>query len=487
MRFFASIIFVLVVGCSVLSQDRTADLVILNGNVLTMNEKHPRAEAIAITGNSISAVGTNDEIRAFIGEATRVIDAKGGTVIPGFNDAHVHFMAIGNTFSSLDLNGIDTPAKLAEKLKHYVRFLPKGRWILGSGGDDALWKADAASLAKALDASAPDNPVFLYHTEPASALANAAAMKNGNVKQTEGGVVTRGALERIRFAVPRDHSSRWAEIAETATNYAASFGITSVQDVHSDDMAEVYRELERAGKLKTRVYDCISLGDAVAKKIAPPKNDPEAMVRAGCVKGTHDGDDEWTPKLLADVVAADKAGWQIAVHAIGTRATSAVLDVFEAAIGENGTRDRRFKLEHAEGISSDDLKRVGKMNITASIQPYLFGGGAGFRSGYYLGLQNAGIRLAYGSDAPMTAFDPLLTVKAADGEEPSVKDAVFGYTMGSAYAEFTEKQKGSIGPGKLADIVILSGDLLKGTSMTKALVVVAVTIVDGKVVYTANK
>lgn len=484
MRFFAAFLFVLIVGCSVFSQDRTADLVILNGNVLTMDEKRPRAEAVAVTGNKISAVGTNAEIRAVVGETTKVIDAKGGTVMPGFNDAHVHFMAIGNTFSSLDIKDVDTPEKLAEKLKHYVRFLPKGRWILGSGGNEALWKSDAAVLAKALDESAPDNPVFLYNTDPASALANAAAMKKGGVKRAEGGIVSDGALERVRFAVPKDHTSRWNEIAETATNYAASFGITSVQDVHSDDMAEVYRELERAGKLKTRVYDCISLGDAVAKKLAPPKNDPASMVRAGCVKGTHEGDDGSTPKLLADVIAADKAGWQVAVHAIGTRASSEVLDVFEATISENGPRDRRFKLEHAEGIAPEDMKRAGKMNIIASIQPYLFGGGAGLRSGYYIGLQNAGMKLAYGSDAPMTAFDPMLTMQAADPTSGiSVNDVIRGYTVGSAYGEFTENIKDSLETGKLADIVILSEKVSEEKADVGNGKKVVFTIVNGKIVY----
>ncbi|MBX3288531.1 MAG: amidohydrolase [Acidobacteria bacterium] len=484
MRFFASFLFVLIVGCSVFSQDRTADLVILNGNVLTMDEKRPRAEAIAVTGNIISAVGTNAEIRAVVGETTKVIDAKGGTVMPGFNDAHVHFMAIGNTFSSMDIKDVDTPEKLVERIKYYVRFLPKGRWILGSGGSEALWKADAAVLAKALDESAPDNPVFLYNTDPASALANAVAMKKGGVKRAEGGIVGDGALERVRFAVPRDHTSRWAEIAETATNYAASFGITSVQDVHSDDMAEAYRELERAGKLKTRVYDCISLSDAVAKKLSPPKNDPASMVRTGCVKGTHEGDDESTPKLLADVIAADKAGWQVAVHAIGTRTSYEVLDVFEATIRENGPRDRRFKLEHAEGISANDQKRAGKMNIIASIQPYLFGGGAGFGSGYYLGLQNAGMKLAYGSDAPMTAFDPMLTMQAADQTSGiSVYDIIRGYTVGSAYAEFAEKNKGTISSGKLADIVILSEKVSEEKANVGNGAKVIVTIVNGKIVY----
>ncbi|MBX3244896.1 MAG: amidohydrolase family protein [Acidobacteria bacterium] len=480
MRLFVSFLIVLMIGCSVFAQDRTADLVVLNGNVLTMDEKRPQAEAIAVAGNKISAVGTNAEIRTMVGETTKVIDAKGGTVIPGFNDAHVHFMAIGNTFSSMDIKDIDTPEKLAERLRYYARFLPKGRWILGSGGNDALWKVDAAMLAKALDESAPDNPVFLYHTDPASALANAAAMKKGGVKLSAGGIVRGGALERVRFSVPKDHTKRWAEIAGTASNYAASLGITSVQDVHSDDMAAVYRELESQGKLKTRIYDCRSLPEVVKEKAIPKRSDADAMVRTGCVKGMHEGDDDWTPKLETDIIAADKLGWQIAIHAIGKGPTQAVIEIFAAAIKENGERDRRFKLEHAEGVSVDDIKRAGKLNIIASIQPYLFGRGAGFGSGYYTDLQKAGMRLAYGSDAPMTAFDPLLTVNVPSVSVISDHEVIKGYTQGSAYAEFAENIKGTITPGKLADIVILSEKMSEQKTNGMK---VFVTITNGKVVY----
>lgn len=481
----STIAFCLVLfGCLVYAQDRTADLAIINANILTMDDKAPHARALAVVGDKIAAVGSDEAIRKLIGERTTVIDAKGRTVIPGFNDAHVHFMAIGNTFSSLDLKDIDTPEKLEERLKNYVRFLPKGRWILGSGGTEALWKADTAQLQKTLDVVAPDNPVFLYHTDPSSALANVAAMRKGGVKRDEGGIVDKGALERIRFAVPKDPTKRWAEIAETATNYAASLGITSVQDVHSDDMTAVYRELESQGKLKTRIYDCRSLQEVVRQKAVPPKPEPSSMVRAGCVKGLHDGEEEWTPRLRADVIAADKLGWQIAIHAIGNGPTHAVIGIFEAAVKENGPRDRRFKLEHAEGIGVGDIERAGKMNIVASIQPYLFGRGAGFSSGYYSDLQKAGMDLAYGSDAPMTSFDPMLTLASAvKGRGVLDQDIIRGYTTGSAYGEFAETSKGSISSGMLADLVILSDNLSSEPTLALNEIKIVLTIVGGKLVY----
>ncbi|HMS11424.1 MAG TPA: amidohydrolase family protein, partial [Pyrinomonadaceae bacterium] len=334
MRLFAAILISLFIGCPVAAQGGAADLVILNADVRTLDREKPNAQALAVRGNRVIFVGNDSDARKFIGEATRVIDAGGKLVMPGFNDSHVHFMAIGNKFSSLNARELERPEEFYERLRFYVRFLPKGRWILGSGVSKEL----AAELKAAeIESIAPDNPLFIYAAAPSEAIANSAARKLAGLSEAKDSVTVREIdLARIARVVPTDHIRRWAEIAETASNYAAGSGITSVQDTDSDARADVYRELAAAGRLKTRIYDCSSLSGWFAKQIPPPRNEPGEMVRTGCLKGFHDGDDEWTPRLREQVLAADKAGWQVAVHAIGSKPNSIVLDIFGQAIKANG-------------------------------------------------------------------------------------------------------------------------------------------------------
>jgi predicted amidohydrolase YtcJ len=435
------------------------------------------AEAIAVSGDRIIAVGNNSTIRKLIGPHTRVIDARGRLLIPGFNDAHVHFMGIGNMFSTFDLRGLTTAEHVANQIAQYVRFLPKGRWILGSG-----WKDEIAPPLSTIDKLSPDNPIFIYRPDRKSAFANSAALKLAKLTN-ETGVVRDAALSRIAAAVPANHTRNWIEIAETATNYAASLGVTSIQDMHSDDSRAVYRELERAGKLKTRVYDCLSLPDW--KQLADSKLAQEntAMVRGGCVKGFSDGDDGAAARLTSDIASADKAGLQVMIHAIGNAANGIVLDAFEATIKSNGRRERRFRVEHAHNPRQTDLPRYSRSDLIASMQPHLFNGGSG---GYYASLLRSRTTIALGSDAAITEMDPLLGIHAAvnaGSESISVYEAVRAYTVGSAYAEFQEKRKGMIEVGKLADFVILSDDIFSADVSSIRSINVLTTVIGGKVVY----
>lgn len=475
----------------VFAQNRIADLVVINAKVRTMSARNSTAEAFVVSENRILSVGKTKSIRAFIGPATRVIDARGKLVLPGFNDAHVHFMGMGNTFSSIDLRNVGSSQEMIERIAHYIRFLPKGRWILGGTWNNAAWKLPGR---RSIDAVAPDNPVFLYRADGRSAVANSLAIKLAGLKDDgvdvdrdasgeATGVVRGRAMTKIRSVVPASHTRKWLEIAETATNYAASFGVTSVQDMDSDDNREIYLELQRSGKLKTRVYDCIDLRDWKKLVDRAVLRDHNEMVRDGCLKGFSDGDQESAPKLLSEVLAADKAGLQLMVHAIGRSANNIVLGVFEQMIKTNGPRDRRFRIEHAYDPSFADLGRFAGSNIIASMQPYLFHNGTG---GYYATLLRQNAVLAFGSDAAMTDLDPLLGIHSAVNtgtDRISVYDAVRAYTFGSAFAEFREKQKGTIEPGKLADFVILSDDIFTIEPVKIRDVKVAMTVVDGKVVY----
>ena len=473
---FAGILLTSLISQTVPAQAaKTADLVV-TANVRTMTSGIATAEAIAVSGGRISAIGRSSEIKRLIGPKTRVIDARGRLLIPGFNDAHVHFMGIGNAFSTIDLRGAKTEAAITEEIARYLRFLPKGRWILGGH-----WSGITPD-PKTINSITPENPVFLYHADAKTAFANDVALKFAGIRGdgVDRGIVRGEALRKIAAIVPVSHTRNWAEIAETATSYAASLGVTSVQDMHSDDAREVYRVLMGQGKLKTRVYDCIPLSDW--KKLVDRRDDDE-MVRGGCLKSFSDGDDEAAPKLLRDVITADKAGLQIMVHAIGSSANAIVLAVFERTAKTNGRRDRRFRVEHAHNPRYTDLSRFSRSSIIASMQPHLFEGGTG---GYYATLLRQRTHLAFGSDASITDLDPLLGIHAAvnaGAESISVYEAVRAYTLGSAYAEFQEKQKGTIEVGKLADFVILSEDIFALNAPAIRDTTVVMTVVSGKVVY----
>lgn len=459
-----------------------ADLVIINANVRTMALRQPTAEAVAVTGNKITAVGTNAEIRKFISVQTKTVDAKSGLVLPGFNDSHIHFMGVGSIFSTLNLRDIRTVEEFYDRLVHYTKFLPKGRWILGSEGSDHLWKQIEG---KKLDELTPDNPLFLYNVDARSAIANSLAINAARLEETRSGVVTGTQTARIRLSVPSDHSRRWDEIAETASNYAVSFGITSVQDADSDDHAKLYRDLARRGKLKVRIYDCNSLSNW--KKYADARlkaahGDP--MVRTGCLKGTADVDEKDKAALQRDVTAADKAGMQVLLHAIGPSMNRVALDVFENAVKTNGKRDRRFRIEHAERAAPADIQRFARLDVIASMQPYLFGWG-GTDVSYYRSMLRAGVRVAFGSDAAMTDIDPLLGI-AASSKNGEFTHAIEAFTLGSAYAEFQENVKGTIEVGKLADIVIFGEGSLQRLIGASPSSHIRFTIVDGKVMFQAD-
>lgn len=461
-----------------------AELVIVNADVWTMAEGRPRAEAVAVVRNKIAAVGTNAEVRKLTGERTKIIDAGGKVVLPGFNDSHVHFMSIGNLFSTLDLRSVRTPEEFSGRLKDYVKFLPTGRWILGSGGSDELWKhVDGVKI----DLLTRDNPLFLYHSNARSALANSSAIRAGGVRETKPGIVAGPQFDRIRFAVPADHARRWAEVAETASNYAASLGITSVQDTDSDDHAAVYRELARTGKLKVRVYDCHGLSHwKKYANVGLKAASGDAMVRTGCLKGTAEVEEKGKADLQRDVIGADKAGMQVLLHAIGPEMNTTALDVLDNAATTNGKRDRRFRIEHAERAALTDIPRFTRLGVIASMQPHLFGW-AGTDVGYYRSFRKSGAAFAFGSDAAMTDLDPLLGIASATAQSMnSFEESVRFYTIGSAYAEFQEKVKGTIEVGKLADLVIVAIGNSDSALSVKNGWQVNITIVDGKIVFNSD-
>ncbi len=506
MKFFTKIILLFCIFSSnATSQTQRADLIITNADVRTMDDKLPRAQSIAVSGNRIIFVGKDSETKKFSGGQTKIIDAKGKLVIPGFNDAHVHILGMGNLFSFVDLRNIRSPREMVEKIKYQVRFLPKGRWMLGGQWNNENWSPDDLPDKNLIDAITPDNPVFLYHKNPKIAFANSAALKLAgifeNIRNPSGGeflrdkdgkltgVLKDAAVYLVRRAAPVSPTKQRHEVAETASNYAAAYGVTSMQDVSADDNTDVLLELERQGKLKTRVYDCIGLSEW--EKANSPKFEKtfeSRFVRRGCLKYFAESDEESIPDLTKRIIPADKNGWQIMIHAIGGSANNVILSVFENVIKENGKNDRRFRVEHAHGIYSDDIARFGRSNIIASMQPALF-----FSSAPYRSLLETNARIALGSDSSMIPINPFDGIYAAvrrngfDAESKSrslsVEEAVRLYTAGAAFAEFQEDVKGTIAVGKYADFIILSDDIFSIPVEKIPETRVMTTVVDGRIVY----
>lgn len=483
----------------IFAQRLEADLIIINSKIHTVDDKKTQATAVAIKDGKIIAVEKQDsKVQKYVGKRTKRVNARGKLVLPGFNDSHVHFMGIGNIFSTMDLKNVRDPQEIPEKMKFYVRFIPKGRWILGGGWNNELWNSKNLPTKKLIDDITYANPVFIYNQDGTMALANSLALKmagiNKKKSEVEGGEIVRdengeptgvlkgNAMMFVKVLTPQSATKQYLEVAETATNYAAYLGVTSVQDMQSDYLWDVLHELQNKGKLKTRVYDCTPIFDwkkMVDQGIKRATGD--AMIRTGCLKGFAGSDLDEDELLYEETSNADKNDLQVLIHAIGHNSNKQILSVFEKVTAENGVKDRRFRVEHAYGFDVEELADFGKFRIIASLQPHLFGGNQPYRS-----LIKSNTPIAFGSDAAITDFNPLLGIqKAVTGgnEKISVEDAVRFYTLGSAYAEFQENIKGSIAVGKVADFVILSEDIFSIKPEKISDTEVLMTIVSGNIVY----
>lgn len=533
------------------AQKLTADLIVTNANVRTMDKSNPKAEAFAVLGGKIVAVGTTAEIKLLAGANTKTIDAAGKLVIPGFNDSHVHFLDGGAGLSSVDLRDAKTPQEFVERIKNFAAKLPKNRWILNGNWDHENWTPNALPTAAMIDAATPDNPVFINRLDGHMALANSAAMKlagvDKNTKDVAGGEIVRekdgnptgifkdAAMDYIQKVIPPFTFAEKMEYLQAATDYAASLGVTSIQDMSAGSDVGVYQELLRQGKLKTRVYAVSPLGNWQRwQRTGVTYAFGGAMLRVGGLKGFADGSlgstTAWfyepyldkpdsrglaleePEKIYEAVKSADDANLQVMIHAIGDRANDEILKIYERIEKENGARDRRFRIEHAQHLNEGLIKRFASDKVIASMQPFhaiddgrwaykrldekRLKGTYAFRS-----LLDAGANLAFGTDWFVAPLNPMFGVYAAvtrrtlDDKNPNgwipeqkitVEEAVRAYTYGSAYAEFQETVKGTIAVGKLADFVILSDDIFSINPVEIRNVKVLRTVVDGNVVYQAD-
>ncbi len=532
-----------------------ADLIIVNATVHTMDAAQPLAEAVAVFGNRIAAVGSTAEVRELAGRKTRVVDAGKRLVLPGFNDAHVHFLMGGFQLANVDLRDAKSPREFAERIRKFAQTIPRGQWILGGEWDHESWPGAPLPTKEWVDAATAEHPVFVSRTDGHMALANSLALKMAGVtrdtKEVDAGKIVRDPKTGEPTGVLKDAAMAYVEkiipdytfeeklaAGRAATAYAARLGVTSIQDMSTGADVGVYQTLLDRGELKTRIYGMSPLsrweriGNTGMR--AHFGND---MLRIGGLKAFSDGSlgsatalffepylhepgtcglpgPDMFPEgaLLKRVLEADRAGLQVLIHAIGDRANEQILTVFKKVADQNGPRDRRFRIEHAQHLRAAEIARFGREQVIASMQPYhcIDDGrwceariGAERCRGTYAcrDLLNAGAVLAFGSDWTVAPLDPMTGVYAAvtrrtlDGKHPggwypaqklSVEETVRAYTVGSAYAEFTEQNKGTLAPGKLADMVMLDQDIFKIAPEeilnTRALL----TVMDGRIIYDAG-
>ncbi len=536
-----------------------ADLIVSNAKVWTGDSIHPTAEGVAVIGDRIVAVGSAHEIDAWRGPRTRVIDARGKLLLPGFNDAHVHFVEGGAQLDSIQLNDVTSATEFARRVAERVTSTPKGEWILNGDWDETKWNPPQLPTKKLIDPATSDNPVFLDRYDGHMALANSVALRMAGITaQTPdppGGIIVRdehgnptgnlkdAAKDFVLKVIPALSHERRMRQARRALAYAASLGVTSVQemnDAETDSFAdfEVYSELLERGELTARIYVAPAIADWQSQaKVGIRHGFGSPYLRIGAVKGFADGslgsrtayffqpysdapanfgllNKEMQPlsRMQEWMMQADAAGLQVCTHAIGDRAISTVLDLYAEVEKTNGASDRRFRIEHAQHMAAKDFDRFAQLNVIASVQPYQavddgrwaeerIGHDRASRTYAFRTFLNHGVHLAFGTDWPVVPLNPLLGIYAAvtratlDGKHPggwfpeqklTVSEAVEAYTSGSAYAEFQDKEKGSITAGKLADMVLLSKDIFSidptGIKDVKAVE----TIVGGKVVWDAE-
>jgi predicted amidohydrolase YtcJ len=530
----------------------SATLILTNAAVYTVDKQQPRAEAVAVIGDRIVAVGSRADIDLWRGPQTKVIDAGGKLLLPGFNDAHAHFIQGGAQLEQVQLTDAATPEDFTRRIAAQVKKTPKGEWILGGRWDETKWPNQELPTKALVDPVTGETPIFVERYDGHESLANSTAMKLAGVDaktpDVPGGVIVRdasgnptgvfkdAAMPLIYKAIPPMTHEQRLRAARGAMKHAASLGVTSVQHMNPEfaDVA-AYSELAENGELTTRIYAApMETGWRDQAKVGIRHAWGSSYLRLGAVKGYADGslgsrtaymfepftDDPGNRGLLSDemhppsamrdrLMQADTAGLQIRVHAIGDRGISMILDIFADIEKEHGYHDQRFAIEHAQHMAQKDFERFAKLHVIASMQPYHAiddGRWAEGRLGHertrysyaWRSFLDHGVRLAFGTDWPVAPLDPMLGIYAAvtratlDGKNPggwipeekiTLPEAIEAYTMGAAFAEFQENEKGSIAPGKLADVIIVNDNIFELKPEAIRNVKVKTTIVGGKVVY----
>jgi predicted amidohydrolase YtcJ len=506
-----------------------ADLIIRHARIWTLNPAQAEAEGVAVLNGRIVAVGSDSAVLTWQGPRTHVVDAEGRRLLPGFNDAHVHFEDGGASLTAVQLNDAPSLEVFVKRIGDYAAHAAKGEWIRAGDWDETKWSPAKLPTRQDIDAVTPNNPVAIDRYDGHMILVNTKALALAGITAATpnppGGVIVRDAAGQptgaladaaaglVEKVIPEPTPAQRRRAIEGALREAAARGVTSVQDMREDyaDLA-MYALLLREGKLTVRLYAAPpvkAVDDQARLGVGRAFGGP--FLRIGALKMFADGslgsrtayffepflDTPDNRGLLAEdmlplgrtgerLMRADAASLQVCTHAIGDAAISTVLDLYDEVATADGPRDRRWRIEHAQHMAARDFARFAQLQVIASVQPYQaiddgrwaearIGHDRASRTYAFRTFLDHGVRIAFGTDWPVAPLDPMLTLYAAttratlDGKHPegwfpeqklSIQEAIFAYTQGSAYAEFQEHDKGSVEVGKLADLVLLSEDIL---------------------------
>lgn len=535
-------------------QQRPADAVLHNGKIVTMNRAQPQAQAIAIAGDTIVAVGSNRQIKPLIGPATRVMDLQGKLVIPGLIESHGHMLGIGQAKLALDLVGTTSEAQIAEMVAARAAQTPPGEWILGRGWDQNDWPQKQFPTFHSISQAAPDHPVYLTRIDGHAGWANQRAMQlaglsrdtpdppGGRIIRDEQGHPTGVLIDRaqglITGKIPPPSRERQKQALLLAIQECAAAGLTTFHDAGtSREVIDLYKELLSENRLAIRLYVMLAgsdrslLADYFARGPEIGLGDRRLTIRA--IKLVADGalgsrgaalledyaDEPGNQGLL--ILSEDQVfevatqalthGFQVCTHAIGDRANRIVLNAYERAFNAHpSAKDPRFRVEHAQILDEADIPRFARLGIIPSMQathctsdmPWVPDriGAARAREGAYVWqkLLKTGARIANGSDAPVESLNPLWGFYAAvtrqdhhgrpaggwmPDQRMTREQALRSFTLDAAYAAFDEQFTGSLQPGKLADLVVLSQDIMTVAPRQILRTTVLMTMVAGKIVH----
>ncbi len=451
------------------------DTVIVGGVVWTGVEGSELAEALAVADGRIAAVGDREAIEAMAGPDTRVIDATGRFVMPGFIDSHVHFLSGGFNLASVQLRDARTPEEFARRIAEFARQLEPGTWITGGDWDHEAWGGELPHKTW-IDSLTPDNPVWVSRLDGHMALANSLALDAGGITafsaDTDGGEIVRDpgsgeptgvlkdeAMNPVVEAMPDRTEAELDRALQAAAAHALSRGVTQVHDMAGWQDLATYRRAHERQQLPLRVYSVVPMStwERMRDYVAAEGRGDDRLWWGGLkafVDGSLGSTTAWfyrpytdepstagllttdTTELKSWILEADRAGLQAIVHAIGDRANDWLLDVYERVAASNGQRDRRFRIEHAQHLSPQAIPRFARLGVIASMQPYHAIddgrwaerriGPERIRTTYaFRSLMDAGATLAFGSDWTVAPIDPLLGLYAAvtrrtlDGANPA--------------------------------------------------------------------
>ena len=537
-----------------------ADLVLVNGKIYTVDNARPIASALAVRGGRVLFVGSDAEARVLANASTRVIDLNGKTVIPGIVDAHAHLLGLGNTLARVNLAGSTSYDEVIDRVKGFSKDVKPGEWILGRGWDQNRWTSKEFPTHDALSRAFPNNPVVLTRIDGHALLANAKAMELARVSAAttdpEGGRIMRlasgapsgvfvdKAQGLIGRAVPQPTRADTRKAILAAIAESNRWGLTGVHDAgESAETIGIFEELAKAGSYNLRNYVMLSdpgePGSPAAVRNPYLRRGPQSALYDGhlwvrAIKLYADGalgsrgaallapyaDEPTNSGLLVSrpehlrawAEAALRSGFQVNVHAIGDRGNRIVLDAFESALRTVPTADHRFRIEHAQVLSVEDIPRFAKLGVIPSMQPThqtsdmrwaeARVGPQRIRGAYaWRSLLNTGVVIPSGTDFPVEEVNPLLTFHAAvtrqdptnwpvGGWYPEQKmtreEALQSMTIWPAYAGFQESMLGSLTPGKYADFVVLDRDIMRIPDTEIIATRVVSTWIGGKRVYEAK-